>query len=70
MFLQHTSLDRVWVQSLRKSHTCSDFRFVTITPFVPRIFTRRHLLLQAVLHLVHLGVQLLQHPFPTLSHQA
>ena len=70
MFLQHTSLDHARVQALRNSQTCSDFGFVTTTPIIFWISTRSHLLLQAVLHLVHLGVQLVQHPTPTLPHQA
>ena len=70
MFLQHTSMDHARVQALRNSHTCSDFGFVTIAPILSRISTRSHLLLQAVLHLVHLRVQLVLHPSPTLPHQA
>ena len=62
MFLHHTSLDDARAQALRNSHTCSDFGFATITPMIHRMSTRSHLLLQAVLHLVHLGVQLVQHP--------
>ena len=45
LFLQHTSTDYGWVQALSKSHTCSDFGFVTITPIILRISSRSDSLL-------------------------
>ena len=78
MFLQRTSMDHARVQALGNSHICSDFGFVTMTPIIPRMSTRSHLLLQAAVHLVHLGyslwvdthVQLVgRHKTATLPHQ-